>query len=189
MARDTNITKSQLPAKGNLKDAVDNTVRNRIRLAFECRMMSNKVEGMLPFDLSERPDEDEANNFLAHQITLIKDNTISPSKLLSDTAWVKYVINLLDLKRTANTTTEVSVSDKEKADLLLIKLREQFKSHVKARVKQAAKQSHWILNFAFKYSPIIAATMVLSNHLKLDLKCLGKVECLLSCNCNQFISC
>jgi hypothetical protein len=89
---------------------------------------------MLPFDLSERPDEDEANNFIAHQITITKNDTIPPSKLLNDTARVKYVTNLLDLKRTANVTMEVSVSDKEKADLLLIKLREQFKSHVKARV-------------------------------------------------------
>ncbi len=40
LARDTSITKSQLPAKGNLKDVEDNTVRNRIRLAFECRILS-----------------------------------------------------------------------------------------------------------------------------------------------------
>jgi hypothetical protein len=45
------------------------------------------------------------------------------------------------------------------------------------------------LKFAFKNLPIVAAMMVLLNHLKLDLKCLGKAECLLSCNCNQFIPC
>ena len=46
LARDTSVTKSQLPAKGN------DTVRNRIRLAFDCRTMPNQVEGTLPFDLS-----------------------------------------------------------------------------------------------------------------------------------------
>ncbi len=73
--------------------------------------------------------------------------------------------------------------------MLLIKLREQFKSHVKARVKQAAKQNHWILKFVFKNLPVIAAMMVLSNHLKLELKCQSKTSCLLACNSNQFIPC
>ncbi len=100
-----------------------------------------------------------------------------------------YVIRLLDLKTMANATTEVSMTDKEKADLLLIRLHEQFKVHVKDWVKQAAKKHHWILRFAFKNLPIIAATMILSKHLKLDLKCLGEAECLLSSNANQFIPC
>jgi hypothetical protein len=44
LAHDTNITsKSQLPAKGKLKDAKDDTLKNRIRLAFNCRMMPNKI--------------------------------------------------------------------------------------------------------------------------------------------------
>jgi len=60
---------------------------------------------------------------------------------------------------------------------------------VKDPVKQAAKKNHWILRFAFKNLPIIAAMMILSKHLKLDLKCLGKSECLLSSNANQFIPC
>jgi hypothetical protein len=54
-------------------------------------------------------------------------------------------------------------------------------------VKQTAKQNHWILKFAFKNLPVIAAIMVLSNHLKLDLKCLSEIACLLACNSNQFI--
>ena len=43
-------------------------------------------------------------------------------------------------------------------------------------MKQAAKKNHWILRFAFKNLPIIAARMILSKHLKLDLKCLGESE-------------
>ena len=83
----------------------------------------------------------------------------------------------------------MSTTEKEKADLLLTKLCERFKVHVKNRVKQAVKKNHWVLRFAFKNLPIIAATMILSKHLKLDLKCLGKSECLLSSNSNQFIPC
>ena len=58
LAQDTSVIKSQLPAKGKLKDAKqDETVRNRIRLAFDCRTMSNKIEGTLPFDLSDQADK------------------------------------------------------------------------------------------------------------------------------------
>jgi hypothetical protein len=40
LAHNTNITtKSQLPANGYLKDAEKNTVRNRIRVVFDCRLM------------------------------------------------------------------------------------------------------------------------------------------------------
>ncbi len=57
---------------------------------------------------------------------------------------MKYVIDFLNLERTAAAMGNVPASDKEKADLLLIKLCERFKSYVKAQVKQAAKQNHWI---------------------------------------------
>ena len=189
LARDTSVTKSQLPAKGKLKDTEDDTVRNRIRLAFDCRTMPNIIEGALPFDLSDQADVTEADNSSFHKITLTEDSTIFPSTLLSDTAWVTYVIRLLDLETTSDTTTEVTTTEKEKGDLLLIKLRERFKAHVKDRVKQAAKKNHWILRFAFKKLLIIAAMMIISKHLKIDLKCLGESECLLSSNANQFIPC
>ena len=64
-------------------------------------------------------------------------------------------------------------------DLLLTKLCERFKVHMNNRVKQALKKNHWILRFAFMNLPIIAATMILSKHLKLDLKCLCESECLI----------
>ena len=48
LARDTSIIKSQLPAKGKLKDAEDDTVRNRICLAFDCRTMPNKLRERFP---------------------------------------------------------------------------------------------------------------------------------------------
>jgi hypothetical protein len=178
LAHDTNImSKSRLPVKGKLKDAKDDTLKNRIRLAFNCRMMPNKIEAVLPFDLSdEQPYNDEAEKYRVHQITLTDDETVLPSKLLSDSLWVKYVISFLDLEMTAAATSNVSASNKEKADLLLIKLREQFKSHVKARVKQSLKQNHWVLKFAYKNLPVVAVAMLLSNHLKIELKFLTKMH-------------
>ena len=132
-------------------------------------------------------DNKEAENYWVRLITLTKDETIQPSSLLSNIVWVKFVIDFLDLKRTAATSSKVSDSDKQKSDLLLIKLCEKFKVHVKKRLKQAAKQNHWILEFAFKNLSVIAATMILSNHRKIKLKCLSEIACLLACNSNQLI--
>jgi len=164
-------------------------VRNRIWLAFECRTMPNQIEGTLPFDLSGEAGKNEDENYSFHKITLTDNTTILPSALPSKTAWVTYLIRLLDLKTTTDTMTEVSTTEKEKEDLLLTKFCEQFKVHLKNRVKQAVKKNHWVLRFAFKNLPIIAAPMILAKHLKLDLKCLGESECLLSRNSNQFIPC
>ena len=73
--------------------------------------------------------------------------------LLSDMAWVMYVIRLLNLETAVNAMPDISMTDKEKTDLLLIKLRVRFKLHVTTRVQKAANQSHWILRFAFKTYP------------------------------------
>jgi hypothetical protein len=45
------------------------------------------------------------------------------------------------------------------------------------------------LKFAYKNLPVVAAAMLLSNHLKIELKFLTKNACLLGYNSNQFIPC
>jgi hypothetical protein len=141
LAHNATITsKSQLSSKGSLKEAEDNTVRNRIQFVFDCRESPNKMKGVLSFDVFINLSNEVAENYFVHLITLTKDKTIQPSSLLGNIVWVKFVINFLNLERTAAITSKVSDSDKEKADLLLIKLCEHFKSHVKEWVKQAAKQ-------------------------------------------------
>jgi hypothetical protein len=63
LARDGDFTsKSQFPAKGKLKDSEDNTVRNCIRIAFDCRTKSNRIERTLPFDLSDISDNNNKGN-------------------------------------------------------------------------------------------------------------------------------
>jgi hypothetical protein len=96
-------------------------------------MMISKIKDVLPFDLSNQHKK-ENEDYHVHLISLTNDETDLPSTLLCDSLWVKYVIDFLNLERTGAATSNVSVSDKEIADLLLIKLRERFKLHVKARV-------------------------------------------------------
>jgi hypothetical protein len=86
LAHDGDFTsKSQLPAKGKLKDAEDNTVRNCIRIAFDCRTKSNRIEGTLPYDLSNISDDNnKGNNWGAHFTTLTNNDSVLPSTLLSD---------------------------------------------------------------------------------------------------------
>ncbi len=116
-------------------------MRNRIRIAFDCRTKSNRIEGMLPFDLSNISDNsNKGNNWGSHFITLTNNDSVLPSTLLSDKLWVLYAINLLDLEKTTGASREISSSDKNKADLLLVRLREQFKEHVNLRVKQVSKR-------------------------------------------------
>ncbi len=94
-------SKSQLPAKGKLKDAENNSVRNRIRITFDCRTKANRIEWTLPFDLSNISDDNnEGNVWGVHAITLTKNNSVLPSTLLSDESWVSYAINLLYLEKT-----------------------------------------------------------------------------------------
>ncbi len=69
-------------------------------------------------DNNAQADNIEAKNNLVHKITLTKDDTILPLTLLNDMAWVMYITKLFDVKRMVNTMTEVSLNDKEKADLL-----------------------------------------------------------------------
>ncbi len=77
----------------------------------------------VPFDLSNISDDNnEGNNWDVHFITLTNNNSVLPSTFLSDESWVSYAINLLDLEKTTGASREISASDKDKADLLLVKL-------------------------------------------------------------------
>ncbi len=91
-------------------------MRNRIRVTSECRMITNKIKDVLLFDLSNQYKE-ENEDYHVHLISPTNDGTVLPSTLLSDSLWVKYVIDFLELERTAAATSDVPANDKEKADI------------------------------------------------------------------------
>ncbi len=192
-ARDTNYrTKASLPAKGTLEEAktnTDPTKRKRIQVAFDCRLLPNFIEGKQPHDLSPVVNDEQVRSMNVQRIILNEDKTILPSTLLSHESWVKYAVDLLALDKTSSTPTEVTSFDKEKADNLLRKLEVRYKLHVNTRISDASKRNHWVLALAYKNLPVVAACMILSSHLAMDIKCLGRLSCLLAPNAITFIPC
>jgi len=49
--------------------------------------------------------------------------------------------------------------------------------------------NHWSMKLAYKNLAVSAACMVLTNHTKMDLKCLDESSCLLAINTNSFLPC
>jgi hypothetical protein len=192
-AHDPNFTtRSQLPVKGNLNDAKSNTdpaTRNRIRVAYDCRSSPNIIEGILPHDLSEVADDDEAEEVRVHLISLSDDEIVQPSALLSNKPWVEYVASLLDLEKICETPTDISSTEKAKADLLLIKLQERFRRHVIMRISQSTKRTHWSLKVAYRNLSVVAAIMIMLKHVAMDLSCLGESSYLLAPTTAGFIPC
>ena len=60
---------------------------------------------------------------------------------------------------------------------------------MKARINDTSKRNHWVLTLAYKNLPVVAACMILSQHIAMDIKCLGKLSCLLAPNAITFIPC
>ena len=194
LARDRNFTAdSQLPIKGKLAEAeanIDSSQRNRIRVAFDCRTEPSYLEENMPHDIADVVDEDDEEISLrVHHINLSHNESIWPSALLSNSSWVKYVIELFDIDKVVDVRTEISAGDKSKADLLLKIFRERYKTHVNTRVANTTKRKHWSLDLAYKNLSVVAAIMILSNHLKMDIDCLCDTDCLLATHASTFIPC
>ena len=60
---------------------------------------------------------------------------------------------------------------------------------LKRRIKTEAKQIHWAIQLAFKNFAIVAAYMVVLDHVKSDITCLDDTMSLLSPNTDRFLLC
>jgi len=91
---------------------------------------------------------------------------------LSD-SWVEYAVDLLGLDKIITSPTEATSFEKEKADTLLRKLEGRYRSHIKTRINDTSKRNHWVLTLAYKNLPVVAACMILSQHLAMDISVLA----------------
>lgn len=175
---------SSLPKKGTLEEAQDENAWTKIRIAYNCLENPNCVEGKLPFDLTVVEDETSEEDFTPTVISLSDDDDVLPSQLLSSEQWVKYVIELFNLEDMG--IAEVTKEEMDKADLLVKLLRERYYPHIKGRIKNKAKHTHWSMKLAYKNLPVDAALQVLSRHTKRDLLSLKEYDSLLASNTNSF---
>jgi hypothetical protein len=102
---------------------------------------------------------------------------------------MEYAVDLLGFDKISTSPIEITLFDKEKADTLMRKLKGGYIPHVKTRINDASKCNHRVLTLAYKNLPVASVCMILSQHLTIDIKCLGKLSSLLAPHTNTFIPC
>jgi hypothetical protein len=83
----------------------------------------------------------------------------------------------------------VDVEMKEKGDMLVKMLRGRMKRFLKNRIQSEVKRSHRALTLAHKNLSVVAANMVLADHVKKNLNCLDGNHSLLTNASNKFLLC
>ena len=176
--------KNKLPIRGKLVEAQNGAI-NKIKVAFELRGNPNTLHSESPANAREN-DDDTSRIVDIQEITLGSESFVLPSELLSNADWVNYVVELLHLDDMAKIVVE---QEKDKANQLFHKLRERLKNHMNARIQEKSRHTHWSMIFARENLAVCAACMVLSNHLKVDLTCIGSIGELLGRNSGRFVRC
>ena len=161
--------KSNIPKKGTVDDA-NNGIRYKILIAYELRST--------PHNIPSVPDDDDddaegttvidGNNPSPRVVTLGGEVIVKPSELLSDDQWVSNITEVFHLDGCQFVEQEM----KDKADQLMNILADRFQPYVKRRIQEPSKHTHWCLKLALKNLAVVAAHMVLSDHVKEDLRCL-----------------
>ena len=200
-------TKSSVPAKGTLQEAKDGA-RKSVLIAFESRAMPNRLLNSFPYDLSDEEEHDDDELIEREQSVLNVDvvdlsdkEWTLPSQLLSNGQWVEQVksafniddevVTIFDKADEMDTEEAKSFigSAKVKADLLVKILRERYRAHVQNRITKKSKRNHWVMKLAYKNLNVVAAVMVMTNHVKDDITCIQEGDCILTSSSSNFILC
>ena len=75
--------KNKIPKKGTLTEALVGA-RNKILIAFECRLIKNSIGDILPYDTDITRDASMEYHLRVFTVSLGEGNSVLPSKLLSD---------------------------------------------------------------------------------------------------------
>jgi hypothetical protein len=184
--------KSKIPKKGTVPEAKQGK-KNKIRIAFDCRMFKNVLVGNMPFDINTIKGDivgPGVDQLCIVNVSLgqTNDDRVLPSHLLSEENWVRLAINLLGLKD-MNVMSIITEQQKVKADHLLKILQDRFQQHLVAQIKNKTKRTHWSMIFAYANLAVSAACMILSNHVKDEIRCTTDADCLLPPNTHNFYQC
>ena len=177
--------KSEVPsARGKLSDAKEGQ-RNLTKYCYDSQKNTNLLDERLQQLYAEGPPDDEVGApadqattrtpLLVSDVTLSKVDVILPSQILSSEEKVSLVRSLVDPMKLMEQQI-VNEEMRARADVLLVKLRQRFDSRLPHRVRKKSLRGHWSLQLANDNLPVIAAAMVISDHVVSDLEPLGRLS-------------
>ena len=137
-------------------------------------------------DLELQDEQESGNELNILHISLVPEVEKTPTDLLVNDDWVKFVTGLFELEDLV-ANLEVNETIKSKADVVCQKLHERFEEYLLHRNIPRSKRRHWVLQLARRNLSVVAVVMVLSDHVKDDVSCLRLSDCLLSRNMNKIL--
>jgi hypothetical protein len=142
-----------------------------ILAAYRCRHHPCKL------DLSIIPVQDEDPAAIYAAITSVgrsivelklcgnDADKVSPSELLECHNWLSVSCELFNVRETVdNPLLSVDQAAKDKADLLVKYLRSRMNAFMSRRNVTKSRQGHWAIQLAYRNRAVVAAFMVLSDH-------------------------
>jgi len=177
-------TKASISNLRNPKTALadaERGVTNLLSVAFGCRTnKSRQFEVAAPVAAVQTVEAPERSSSPAvfHVDLNPRINDVKPSQLLRDPAWLSRLWSVFD---PADRFAVCIVDDAlcKKADLLLSLLHTRLAWHTRNRVL-LSNQEHWCLEWARRNFAVVAAYMVLLNHIKRDISRIRETKCLLA---------
>jgi hypothetical protein len=169
------------------------TYNCRILVAFNCRNEPCK------YNLALQPNVDTKNNVQStsterniFELSVPRDDFdgVKPSELLTSATWVGVVCELFNIKETVpNPVPKVDQEMMDKADLLVKMLQCRLNELFNKRNVNMERRNHWAIKLALKNLSVVAAYMVLCEHVKSSLTCLDETKCLLTPLNIKFLAC
>ena len=165
-----------------LKDALENGAANLISVAYSLREVKSRLLATIQEDENTPEDNPPTGNDSPSTIHISLDPTIDdvkPSNLINDPQWIARVWSVLD----PQDRFRKSIVDEDlakKSDLLLSHLHSRLKAHISSDRIPLSKKEHWCLEWARKNLSVVAAYMVLLDHVKKDISCISHSKCLLA---------
>ncbi len=135
--------KCKIPKKGTIREA-EQGKKNKIRIAFDCRMLKNVLVDNMPFNINAINSDVVGSGvdqlyIVNVSIGQANEDRVFPSHLLSEEYWVRWAINLLGLED-MNVMSTITEQQKVKADHLLKILQDRFQQHLVARIRNKTKR-------------------------------------------------
>ena len=175
MVRKLDLPKSKLPNKGTVAEAKAG-VNNLISMAYEYLRLPNLLQQKVDAMNDELQSEDDEGD-VYQKVSVIElstetnTETEDASTMLSNDEWVKQVKKLFD--PTSQIEYNKTTDDiKKKADILQQTLLFRMSYHIKRRIEDKSKHSHWAIKWSQKNMAQVSAIMILFNHVKPDLECM-----------------